>query len=384
MKKIHKIILGVLVLIGALYYFNIFSFTSGNAVCPLGVDNTKTFFIPVDSEKSEGFIGYVRQGSRICVRNKVTECNSIGWWETVYNVFSDVYCPFYSPACDRAEMENLPTDHPVFPSMSNKWCYHPNPGGLKSNCVEASCCQGSYRESGDCPALNSGATITRLNGEVYRLGSLNPANVKSEDITLKSIDLTQWVKVSTVPAPSFSSLIEDLNKLWNDFINYLKQIWESLKFFTIVANYNIGDTFTMTSTSSFMTTSPVIDEDYSDGTITQLYGKWVLMKNGVKIEESQNWIKLSQQTYTYSRSYTCQDNAKIVLATAIFKASNTYDMSTQSWGQWQVSKVAEDKKSYICGVPPVTTDPISQLTSAWNDFINGLKQFFCDIFKICL
>jgi len=371
MKKTHQIILGILVLGILLWYFDLLPF--GLIACEIGVMENGGLRPPGASRI--GLlkpIGYMSAGSEIVVDNTIWRCSSRTASFEMVRHFDQTpfYSPMYSPDCDRAGREEY-----VFPSMSNKWCYHP-----KSQCL-------SYRieENADCPVISSGQTITRVNGDVYRMGDLDPSKYSRDNpIPMQRYTLTSWVKIETIPVPEVISLFAKLSQMWNDFITYLTQIWESLKFFAIIASYNIGDTFTMMSTSTYITPAPVIDEDYTDGTITRLYARWVVMKNGIKIDEAPIWIQLNQQTFTKTYQYTCVDNAKVVLSTAIFQAKNTYDMSAKAWGTWQVSKVAENTASYSCGIPPVSIDPISQLTLAWNEFLIGLKNWICQNLGICL
>ena len=181
-----------------------------------------------------------------------------------------------------------------------------------------------------------------------------------------------------VPQPPFNQIVDSLSSAWTGFIATLQGIWDSLfaDIFSIVSEHNVGETFTLSSSCS---TSVAIDNDYSDGTVQKLYGRWALMKDGSKIDEATDWSELSSQSYSKTYSYTCDSDSEIVLATTIYKASNTY--SGGSWGAWSVSEVANDNDAHTCGVP-APPSPVNSLEAIWNNFIGALENIWASIFGV--
>jgi len=137
--------------------------------------------------------------------------------------------------------------------------------------------------------------------------------------------------------------------------------------------FNLGQTVSETLT---VETTYVADEDASDGSVTYLYGKWAIAKEGTIIDEG-TWESItSGSTFTHSFAETLDTAGTYAYATVMYVITSTYNPTTQTWSPYQI--VDEPKAEYVfrMQVPVPTQNPLQFLADLWTSFVNWLMSLF--------
>lgn len=138
---------------------------------------------------------------------------------------------------------------------------------------------------------------------------------------------------------------------------------------TYAPNINVADDVSATATGV------VIDNDHSDGTMTVLYGSWVIYHDGVKVAGNENApVELTTNTYSHSINQPFSDTGKYIHAVAIAKATN--QVVNDEWAGWISSVVSEEKHEFTVGYPAPSTSPLDSVITAFMNFINAILALF--------
>ena len=116
----------------------------------------------------------------------------------------------------------------------------------------------------------------------------------------------------------------------------------------------------------------VVDLDYSDGSITKVWGQWFLHRNGVEVN-SGDLVELTSASYTHSINRAFAESGTYVHSIILVKGSNTWTAS--GWGSWDITTVDEQKHSFTVGYPQ-PPDPWSQVVNMITNFISNILGWF--------
>ena len=192
----------------------------------------------------------------------------------------------------------------------------------------------------------------------------------SASVSLNIIEISGPGPEPPVPTSPPPNPLQFLVDLWAGFISWLKSLF-GLWAIAPSDSFMAGDTV---SRDLSVTINAVADLDYSDGTVTYIYGRYAVAKDGSIIEEG-NWEPLTTNTFVHSFSNAYTQPGTYAYTVVIYSMSSIYDVNTELWGPYTIQNQNTDYlfKVVSPGPPP---NPLQFLIDLWNGFIGWLQSLF--------
>jgi len=133
-------------------------------------------------------------------------------------------------------------------------------------------------------------------------------------------------------------------------------------------NYTQGATVTEELSVS---TSVEPDTSYSDGSITYIYGKTSVVKNGNTISES-DWQDVEGPTFSKQFSRTVSDTGEYGYVVVLAKAESSYESG--SWSDYNITRLDDSSYFFRVESAPEPPSPENSLQSFFDDLLGGLFQ----------
>ncbi|MBU0894869.1 MAG: hypothetical protein KKB88_05490 [Nanoarchaeota archaeon] len=175
----------------------------------------------------------------------------------------------------------------------------------------------------------------------------------------------------TPPTPTgFTSILQNI-------ISWLNNLWDTLLKQSIVGDTQVQPGSTHTYQISLTTTAP--DSDFYDGSYSIQYGNYALIDSEGNILKEGNWEQVNGQ-YTKSVTLTVptEQNKQYALIGVITQTEGNYNYQT---GQWTFSeeqilnKEAIDIKTLY-----EVREPTNPIPSGFNKFLSSIIDFFKNLF----
>jgi len=185
---------------------------------------------------------------------------------------------------------------------------------------------------------------------------------------------------ATIPQPPPLNFWDKLAGRWNDFINFIRNLIP----FSIGASketiqVNKGAS---ASYSTMLASESIVDNDWSDGSITYLYGTWVLLPKGkTEFDNAIEKDKVSMDSSSATLTFSGVINQESDLYFFVTKVTSEYDYDSQTWSEAQYeleesgSKLIEYR--FSVSEPDVLVDTFwSGLSSVWTNLIDWFTNIF--------
>jgi len=185
---------------------------------------------------------------------------------------------------------------------------------------------------------------------------------------------------ATIPQPPPLNFWDKLAGRWNDFINFIRNLIP----FSIGASketiqVNKGAS---ASYSTMLASESIVDNDWSDGSITYLYGTWVLLPKGkTEFDNAIEKDKVSMDSSSATLTFSGVINQESDLYFFVTKVTSEYDYDSQTWSeaQYELEESGSKLIEYRFSVSEYdgSVDTFwSGLSSVWANLIDWFTNIF--------